>query len=156
MIRGFISMIAAPIAALAVSQASAELSLCNRTSFRVEAAIGLEKRANVATRGWFRLDPGQCRQVMDGPFDAEMVYLHARTPPVYGVAPQPQDGQADFCIRNSDFEIADARGCPASQQAHFSAAKPSESPKGPVVNLAEESDYDDVQSRLAGAFNDCW
>jgi uncharacterized membrane protein len=150
MIRGFISMIAAPIAALAVSQASAELSLCNRTSFRVEAAIGLEKRANVATRGWFRLDPGQCRQVMDGPFDAEMVYLHARTPPVYGVAPQPQDGQADFCIRNSDFEIADARGCPASQQAHFSAAKPSESPKGPVVNLAEESDYDDVQSRLAG------
>jgi uncharacterized membrane protein len=68
MIRGFISMIAAPIAALAVSQARAELSLCNRTSFRVEAAIGLEKRANVATRGWFRLDPGQCRQVMDGPF----------------------------------------------------------------------------------------
>ena len=150
MIRGFISMIAAPIAALAVSQASAELSLCNRTSFRVEAAIGLEKRANVTTRGWFRVDPGQCRQVMDGRFDAEMVYLHARTPAVYGTAPQPQDGQADFCIRNGDFEIADARGCPASQQAHFSAAKPTESPKGPVVNLAEESDYDDVQSRLAG------
>src|SRR4029453_7693810 len=130
MIRGFISMIAAPIAALAVSQGSAELSLCNRTSFRVEAAVGLEKRANVAPRGWFRLDPGQCRQVMDGPFDAEMVYLHARTPPVYGTAPQPQDGQADFCIRNGVFEIADARGCPPSQQAHFSAAKPSESPKG--------------------------
>jgi hypothetical protein len=49
-----------------------------------------------------------------------------------------------------DFEISDARNCPASQQAHFSAAKPSESPKGPSVNLAEESDYDDVQSRLAG------
>src|SRR5262249_32301217 len=31
-----------------------------------------------------------------------------------------------------------------------SAAKPSESPKGAVVKLAEESDYDDVQSRLAG------
>ena len=50
----------------------------------MEAAIGLEKRANVATRGWFRLDPGQCRQVMDGPLDADMVYLHTRTPPVYG------------------------------------------------------------------------
>jgi uncharacterized membrane protein len=48
MIRGFLSMIAVPIAALAVSQARAELTLCNRTSFRVEAAIGLEKRANVA------------------------------------------------------------------------------------------------------------
>src|SRR5262245_13324058 len=150
MIRGFLSMIAVPIAALAVSQARAELTLCNRTSFRMEAAIGVEKRANVATRGWYRLDPGQCRQVLDGPLDAEMVYLHARTPPVYGTAPVPQDGQADFCVRNGNFDIPNARSCPVSQQAHFSAAKPSESPKGPIVNLAEASDYDDVQARLAG------
>jgi len=150
MIRGFICTIAAAIALLAATQARAELTLCNRTSFRMEAAIGLEKRANVATRGWFRVDPGQCRQALDGPLDADMVYLHTRTPLVYGTAPLPQDGQADFCIRNGDFDIPDARSCPTSQQAHFSAAKPSESPKGPVVNLAEESDYDDVQARLAG------
>ena len=116
----------------------------------MEAAIGLEKRANVATRGWFRLDPGQCRQVVDGVLDVDMVYLHARAPPVYGTAPLPQNGQADFCIRDGNFDIADARGCATSQQAHFSPAKPSDSPKGPVVNLAEESDYDDVQARLAG------
>ncbi|HYC16596.1 MAG TPA: DUF1036 domain-containing protein [Pseudolabrys sp.] len=140
---------AALIAVLTVP-ARAELSLCNRTSYRMEAAIGLEKRANVATRGWFSLDPGQCRQVVDGPLDVDMVYLHARTPAVYGSAPLPQNGQADFCIRDGDFDIPDARGCPVSQQAHFSAARPSDSPKGPVVNLAEESDYDDVQARLAG------
>ena len=150
MIRGFFSTIAASIAVLAAAPAQAELTLCNRTSYRMEAAIGIEKRANVATRGWFRLDPGQCRQVVDGSLDADMVYLHARTPPVYGTAPLPQEGQAEFCIRDGDFEIANARGCPASQQAHFSAAKPSDSPKGPVVNLAEESSYDDVQARLAG------
>jgi len=150
MIRGFIAMIAAPIVVLATTQVHAELTLCNRTSFRMEAAIGVEKRANVVTRGWYRLDPGQCRQVMDGPLDADMVYLHARTPSVYGAAPLPQNGDADFCIRNGDFEIPNARGCPASQQAHFSAAKPAESPKGPVVNLAEEADYDDAQARLAG------
>jgi uncharacterized membrane protein len=150
MIRGFIALIAAPIAVLAATQARAELTLCNRTSFRMEAAVGIEKRANVVTRGWYHLDPGQCRQVMDGTLDADMVYLHARTPSVYGAAPLPQNGDADFCIRNSNFEIANARGCPASQQAHFSAAKPSESPKGPVVNLAEKADYDDAQARLAG------
>ena len=38
---------------------------------------------------------------------------------------------------------------PASRPTSV-AAKPSDSPKGPVVNLAEESDYDDVQARLAG------
>ena len=61
--------------------------------------------------------------MMDGPFDADMVYLYARTSPVYGAAPLPQSGDADFCIRNGDFEVPDARGCPSSQQAHFSAAK---------------------------------
>src|SRR5262249_34975203 len=58
--------------------------------------------------------------------------------------------QADFCVRNGDFEIAKARGCPTSQQVQFTAVKPSESPKGPMVNLVEEADYDDVQARLAG------
>ena len=142
-------MVAASISLLA-TPAQAELTLCNRTSYRMEAAIGLEKRANVETRGWFRLDPGECRQVLNGPLDVDMVYLHSRTPPVYGSAPQPKNGQADFCTRKDDFDIANARNCPVSQQAHFSAAKPSDSPKGPVVNLAEEADYDDVQARLAG------
>jgi uncharacterized membrane protein len=36
---------------LAAAPAHAELTLCNRTSYRVQAAIGLEKRANVPTRG---------------------------------------------------------------------------------------------------------
>jgi uncharacterized membrane protein len=135
---------------LAAIPAHAELTLCNRTSYQMEAAYGLEKRANVATRGWFRIDPGQCRQVLDDALDADMVYVRARTPSVYGTAPLPQNGNADFCIRDGNFEIDNARSCPASQQARFSAARPSDSPKGPAVNLAEEADYDDAQARLAG------
>jgi len=150
MIRHLISFIVALTAALATAPAQAELTLCNRTSYRMETAIAIEKRANVATRGWFHLDPGQCRQVLDGALDADMVYVHGRTPPIYGTPPAPQDGQADFCIRPGDFDIPNARGCPAGQQARFSAAKPSDSPKGPVINLAEKADYDDVQARLAG------
>ena len=153
-------MIRAPLTLLAgfgvalvfatASPARAELSLCNRTSYRMEAALGLEKRASVATRGWIRLDPGQCRQVLDGPLDADMVYVHARTPSLYGSPPQPQNGEFLFCIRDGDFEFADARDCPIGQQAHFSPARPSDTPKGPTINLAEASDYDDEQARLAG------
>lgn len=138
------------LAVLAPSMAQAELTLCNRTSYRMDAAIGLERRANVETRGWFRIDPGQCRQVLDGPYDAEMTYVHTRTPPVYGTAPLPQNGNADFCVRDGDFKLANGRECPVSQQAHFSAARPTEQPKGPAINLAEEADYDDAQARLAG------
>jgi uncharacterized membrane protein len=135
---------------LAASPAHAELNLCNRTSYRVDAAIGLEKRANVATRGWFRIDPGQCRQVVDGACDVDMIYVHARTPPVYGNAPVAQSGHAELCIRDGNFDIANARGCPVSQQARFTAAQPSDSAKEPTVNLVEESDFDDAQARLAG------
>ncbi len=89
MIRGFNGTVATAIVVLAATPVRAELTLCNRTSYRMDAAIGLEKRATVATRGWFRIDPGQCRQVVDGALDADMVYLHARTPPVYGSTPLP-------------------------------------------------------------------
>src|SRR5450756_213862 len=125
MIRRLICSLAGLCAALAAHPAYAELTLCNRSSYRVDAAIGLEKRANVATRGWFRIDPGACRQVVDGALDADMVYVHARTPPVYGSAPMPQAGHAELCIRDGDSEIANARGCPVSQQARFTAAQPS-------------------------------
>jgi uncharacterized membrane protein len=142
--------LSAAFIALLITPARAELTLCNRTSFRVDMAIGLEKRAHVATRGWFLIDPGACRQVVDGALDADMVYVHARTPPVYGSAPMPQAGHAELCIRDEKFDIANARDCPVSQQTRFTAARPTESPKGPTVNLAEEADYDDAQARLAG------
>src|SRR6185312_12132119 len=117
---------------------------------RVEAAIGIEKRPAVSTRGWFRADPGQCLKVIDGALDADMVYLATRTPPLYGAAPVAQNGNAELCIREGTFTIADARNCPVSQQAHFSAALPSDTPAGPTVNIAEDADYDDTQARLAG------
>ena len=139
------------VAMLAASPAQAELTLCNRTSYRMDAAVGLERRATVETRGWFRIDPGQCRQIIDGPYDAEMAYVYARTPQVYGSAPLPQNGSADFCVRDGDFTFANGRECPVSQQAHFTPARPTDVPgRGPTINLAEEADYDDAQARLAG------
>jgi len=47
------------------------------------------------------------------------------------------------------FRHSNARSCAMSQQARFSRRGPPISPKGPVVNLAEEAGYDDAQARLA-------
>ncbi len=152
MIRGSVCILAAASATLmlAATPAHAELTLCNRTSYVMEIAFAIEKRTNVSIYGWFRVDPGQCRQVLDTPLDADMVYVHMRTSPVYSSAPLPQNGEARFCIRDSAFAIADARGCPVNQQVRFTAAKPSDSLQGPAVNLAEEADYDATQARLSG------
>lgn len=149
MIRRLILGLIGLCAALA-SPARAELTLCNRTSYQMETAIGLEKRANVMTRGWFHIDPGQCLKVVDGPLDVDMVYVHGRAPAIYGSPPLPQSGHAEFCVRDGLFEIANARRCPVREQVRFTAARPSDSANGPVVNLAEEAEYDDAQARLAG------
>jgi uncharacterized membrane protein len=142
----------AALAALLPSPARADLTICNRMSYVADAALGLEDNGAVATRGWFRIDPGQCRTVLQGAIDAQRILVHAEALPLYGAPPLPETGHADLCVARGDFVIAAARVCRRSDQrlARFTEVKPSESERGQVVNLAEEEEYDDTQARLAG------
>jgi len=134
------------------SPAHADLQLCNRTSYVVDAAIGIEDKGAAATRGWFRVDPGQCRPVMQGKVEAERVYVHARALPVYGASPMAQAGHADLCIAEGTFLIAGARLCGKADQrlVRFTEVKPTEIEQGLLLSLAEEADYAPDQARLAG------
>jgi uncharacterized membrane protein len=134
------------------SPAFADLQLCNRTSYVVEAAIGIEDKGTAATRGWFRVDPGQCRAVMQGKVEAERVFVHARALPVYGASPMARAGHADLCIAEGAFLVPGARHCtkPGQRLVRFTEVKPSETDQGSTANLAEEADYTAEQARLAG------
>jgi uncharacterized membrane protein len=136
---------------LLTTSAAADLQLCNRMSYVVEAAIGIEDKGAVATRGWFRLDPGQCRAVLQGQIQAENLYVHGRALPVYGTSPLPQSGHADLCVADGNFIVAGARSCRSGQRlARFTAIRPSETEKGLVAYLAEDAEYTDEQARDAG------
>jgi uncharacterized membrane protein len=132
--------------------AQADLLICNRMSFVVETALGLEDKGAAATRGWFRIDPGQCKVVLQGAIEAQQLLVHAEPLPVYGAQPLPQTGHADLCVARGDFIIAAARTCGRGDRrlARFTEVKPSDSERGQVTYLAEEEDYDDAQARLAG------
>jgi len=147
----FFALIALGSVSLTVP-AHADLLLCSRMSYVVEVALALEDKGAVATRGWFRVDPGQCRTVLQGALTAASMYVHARALPVYGPSPLPQDGNADLCVaQHGNFVIAAARSCRAGQQpARFAEVKPSETEKGLTVYLAEEAEYSDEQARDAG------
>src|SRR5215475_7567432 len=134
------------------SPAHADLQLCNRASYVVEAAIGIEDKGSAATRGWFRLDPGQCRAVMQGQVEAERVYVHARALPVYGASPIARTGHADLCITEGTFLVAGARHCgkPGQRLVRFTEVKPTETEQGLAAGLTEEADYTPEQARLAG------
>ena len=133
-------------------RAHADLKLCNRMSYVVEAAIGIDDKAATATRGWFRIDPAACRVVVQGTLTADRILLNARALGVYGSSPIPQNGGDTLCIAPDNFVIAAARQCRAGQTpAPFTQINPTPTDDGNLVAyLAEDSEYDDEQARLAG------
>lgn len=132
--------------------AHADLKLCNRMSYVVEAAIGIDEKAATATRGWFRIDPATCRVVVQGVLTADRVLLNARALAVYGASPIPQNGADTLCVAQDNFVIAAARQCRTGQTpAQFTQITPTQTDDGNLVAyLAEDSEYDDEQARLAG------
>ena len=132
--------------------AHADLKLCNRMSYVVEAAIGIDDKAATATRGWFRIDPAACRVVVQGTLTADRILLNARALGVYGSSPIPQNGGDTLCIASDNFVIAAARQCRSGQTpAPFTQITPTATEDGNLVAyLAEDSEYDDDQARLAG------
>jgi len=131
--------------------AHADLKLCNRMSYVVEAAIGIDDKAATATRGWFRIDPATCRVVVQGQLSADRVLLNARALGVYGASPLPQNGTDTLCVAQDNFVIAAARQCRSGQtQAQFTQITPTQGDDGNLTAyLAEDSEYDDEQARLA-------
>lgn len=139
------------MAGLASTSAFADLKLCNRMSYVVDAAIAIEDRGHASVRGWYRVDPGQCRTAQPGPLPAGALYLHVRVPQLYGPSPAPQRGDTEFCIATDNFSSTNARNCKGSQRAVlFTAVKPIEVDKDHAITLAEEAGYDPDQARDAG------
>jgi uncharacterized membrane protein len=132
--------------------ALADLKLCNRMSYVIEAAIGIDERAATATRGWFRIEPAACRVVVQGTLSADRILLNARALSLYGSSPIPQNGTDTLCVAPDNFVIAAARQCRAGQTpAQFTQIAPTQTDDGNLVAyLAEDSEYDDDQARLAG------
>src|SRR5260221_5548793 len=150
------TILALPAAAISLfvsaAPAFADLKLCNRMSYVVEVAIGIDEKSATATRGWFRIDPAGCRVVVQGTLTADRILLHARALGLYGSSPAPQSGADTLCIAPENFVIAAARQCRAGQTpAPFTQINPTQADDGNLVAyLAEDSEYDDEQARLAG------
>lgn len=136
-----------------VAPAHADLRLCNRTSYVLDLALGLEERGAAATRGWFRVDPGLCRGVLAGAIDADHIYVFARALRLYGASPLPQAGHVDLCVADGNFVIAGARTCSAGRGqrlVRFTAVQPAAGDAGLTATVAEEAEYDAEHARLAG------
>src|ERR1700682_4544837 len=122
---------AASISFLSSSEpALADLKLCNRMSYVVEVAIGIDDKAATATRGWFRIDPAACRVVAQGTLTADRILLNARALGVYGSSPIPPNGGDTLFITPANFLVRAAALPVPRAPARWRAALPAPAPEG--------------------------
>jgi uncharacterized membrane protein len=83
--------------------AEAKYSLCNKTSYALSAAIGYVDGERLATRGWWRLRPGQCKVVLTEPTDPGRYFVYAEAIPGHKGPLRSWSGDTPLCVENEGF-----------------------------------------------------
>ena len=73
-------------------------SLCNRTSFIIEAAIGRPEGNGMTVEGWIKLQPGSCKLALAGPLEPKFHFVYARTSTAHRGGVREWGGNTDLCV----------------------------------------------------------
>ncbi len=87
-------------------------SLCNQTSYILEAATGRPDGRAVVVQGWIRLRPGQCGSAAPAPLARGVHYVYARTVNAHRGGRRQWGGDAKLCIDPSaSFAVENPPSC---------------------------------------------
>ncbi len=83
--------------------AAAKYSLCNKSSYTLSAAIGYVDGDRLATRGWWRLRPGQCKVVLTEQVNPGRYFVYAEGIPGHKGPLRTWSGETQLCVENDGF-----------------------------------------------------
>ncbi|MEM6665495.1 MAG: DUF1036 domain-containing protein [Pseudomonadota bacterium] len=128
------------------------LDVCNLSSFVADVALGLETSTGAATKGWYQILPGQCREIMKEEVGATRHLLHIRPLALYGDQPLKEETDRRLCVRADDFVIAGATECAREGQvmADFVAIEPLMKSGRRQASIDETASYDREKAEVAG------
>lgn len=92
-------------AVLASLPAHAALQVCDQTSYVIYAAIGYQERTDAVTKGWTRIVPGSCANVLSVPLTAPAYYLYAKSSQAHSGPSRVWGGKIRLCAKNTDFSL---------------------------------------------------
>jgi uncharacterized membrane protein len=95
--------LAAAVFLLPLVPAQASLQLCNRTSYVIYAATGVQTSGGIAVKGWTRVVPGACETPIQGDLTAQAYYLYARSSRAHSGPPRDWSGGTSLCVKDKDF-----------------------------------------------------
>jgi len=109
------ALIAAPVPRAESQQAQRAAqgwSLCNETSYVLEAATGRPDGRAIVVQGWVRLRPGECRIAIGAPLARGTHYLYSRTSSAHRGGRRQWGGEATLCVDPANsFQIENPPQC---------------------------------------------
>jgi len=111
-----LSAVIAGALCLFATGASAQLKLCNRTSYVLYAAVGYAKGIDAITQGWTRIVPGTCQTAIHERLSAHGYFVYARTSLAHAGTMHDWGGTQHLCVKDADFTLQvpfAAMRCPA-------------------------------------------
>lgn len=89
--------------AFSFGAANAKYSFCNKSSYALSAAIGYVDGDRLATRGWWRLRPGQCKVVLTEQAKPGRYFVYAEAIPGHKGPLRTWSGDTSLCVENNGF-----------------------------------------------------
>lgn len=135
-------------------RAEAKYSLCNKSSYALSAAIGYVDGDRLATRGWWRLRPGQCKVVLTEQTNPGRYFVYAEAIPGHQGPLRIWSGETPLCVENYGFfnlrnqEVC--RGDPMSQRKFFDVDVTEEAGGNWQTDLVEPSNFTVYSAEVAG------
>lgn len=115
-IRFLIGIFALTVAFIGAGKANAQTNqgwtICNETSFIIEAASGHYEGQGVVVQGWKKLRPGMCEVLLEGPLNPGLHYLFGRSSTAHRGGRRYWNGESTLCVDpTSSFSVETLPDC---------------------------------------------
>jgi len=154
--RTFLFAVMATLGVTAASfgNAHAKYSLCNKTSYALSATIGYVDGDRLATRGWWRLRPGQCKVVLTEQTIPGRYFVYAEGIPGHIGPLRAWSGETPLCVENSGFfNLRNQDVCrddPGRQRSFFDVEVTPAAKGDWQTDFAEAANYTVYSAEVAG------
>lgn len=139
---------------VATGNADAKYSFCNKSSYALSAAIGYVDGDRLATRGWWRLRPGQCKVVLTEQAKPGRYFVYAEAIPGHKGPLRTWSGDTALCVENAGFfNLRNQDVCrddPMRQRKFFNVEVTEQAGGAWQTDFTEASTYTVYSAEVAG------
>ncbi len=104
---------------LLAAPAQAALTLCNRTSYILQAATVAVNGQDGDARGWTVITPGECRNARSESLTAQRYLIHARSGLAHSGPSRAWGGHIPVCVKDGNFALRRKTGAACNEDGLF-------------------------------------